>query len=270
MPATNKEVVEALQACMNAAVSRGLRRMDVEMPPGMRLGGVEGAIDGLKKVPEQSLTKERLAHSERDLARYMAILFKPLEQALCIAFRTPALAKVAEPVWKKGGNGGKLVGLSRAGGAQRGAFGGAAAAGEADAFCKAVIGGKISHVVVVAPKAKQLAAVAELDRQAGDDVCIILLNAGLRSRVKPDPLRSELAVSFTPAFHLKLVGEPGKEGIVYRTLRDGAGATPWVFARRTVEFQEDSGEEALVAKEVGRRDLEPTAADIEAAFESVL
>merc|ERR1719323_863107 len=114
---------------MEAIVKRGSPRVDVDLPPGLRLGGAEGGLDSLSPV-QGELPPDRVVRADRDLARYMGILFKPVEQELCIAFRTTAMAKAAQKVWQRTGTGGKILAFG-GGGAKRGAFGDAGLDAEA-------------------------------------------------------------------------------------------------------------------------------------------
>merc|ERR1712070_715663 len=117
----------------------------------------------------------------------------------------------------------------------------------------------------VAPRAKQLRAVEELSDEMGDDVGIILLNARLRFRSRKDNLLDRIALEFNPVFHLRLLGEPGAEGVVYHEALNG-GDGPWIFARRQLEVKEDGSGEGFVSKEFQRFDREPTAKEVAAAF----
>lgn len=264
VPATTKAVIEALSTALEAAIKKGLTRIDIDLPPGLRLGGVEGTVDSLRLRTAEELVPERIARGDRDLARFMAILLKPMEKSLCIAFRTSAQASVAQKVWQQGGNGGRIVAYSKGGGPKRGTFADAGGEEEALAFRRSVQDSRCSHLVLVAPKAKQLGALAALDEEL-PKVCLVAVNARLRCLERRDALQEQVAASFNPAFHLRLVGRPGNEGLVYHTTREGRPTTPWIFATRTLQAS-DGASEALVAKELSRSDKEPTAAEILRVF----
>lgn len=259
VPATTQAVIDALKDSLEDAVKRGISRMDVDLPLGLRLGGIEGVLDPLS-TPEGDLPKDRVARGDRDLARYFARLLKPVESKLCTVFRTASLVKAAQPVWKASGTGGRLLAYGNSKSKKRGAFGSDTA--NAEAFRQSLRDVDCGHVVFVSPRAKQLRMVAELDKEDREGkTCIVLLNSRLRGPdQKGDELRQELALSFTPVFHLSLMDG---DGMVFKALRDG-GTTPWVIAQRQIEVVEQS--ETFVAKEVLRSDMEPPRERIVAAL----
>ncbi|CAJ1396391.1 unnamed protein product [Effrenium voratum] len=101
-------------------------------------------------------------------------------------------------------------------------------------------------VVLVAPRRRQLEAIARAAEEVNSKTCFILLNARLRG-AKKDALREELASAFAPAFHLRLVQQG--EGLVYRAMQEGS--SPWILARRKLP--------STVATEVAQTMEEPSA-----------
>lgn len=231
---------------------------------------MEGTVDplSLQSVGGTELPKERVARGDRDLARYMAILLKPVQDKLTIAFRTPNLVKDAKKAWETAGTGGRLIAFDKGGNAKRAAFGSGSESDDTEAFLRSLQAAGCGVLVAVAPRAKQLRTIAALNNKVSNDFCIILVNARLRGRAESDSLTEELALAFNPAFHLRLCGEPGKEGVVYRAVQE-EGAGPWIVARRQLEVIDNGSQEVFVARQISKSLDEPGVAQVKAALASV-
>lgn len=247
-----KDTVEAM-------VKGGLKRIDIQLPAGLRLGGVEGTLDSLTP-PREELPAERLVRAERDLARYMGILFKPVEVSLCIGFRTDSLAKVARGVWEESRTGGRVLAFGR--GKKKTNFGSKsfASGDDAMAFRQAVMDSDCTHLVVVAPRAQHLRVVADIAEEVGNNICIILLNANLRGMVlgEADELHTRFAQEYRVGYHLRFAG---RDGLIFRSYTEGGGTTPWVLARRRLEATAD-GEDYFSRQVMECESRELTAAEI--------
>jgi len=243
---------------MDVALQMGMPRIEVELPPGLRLG-VEGVQDELV-LSKSSTTPERIAKGDRELAACMLLLFAESKE-LCVAFRTGALVSAAKRAWQDWGRS-RVLAFPRGSGPRASSFG-LGAAGEvgqsgAEAMRAALARAGCSTLVVVAPRAEQLRAVAELDSHLGAETRIILLNPRVRSLARRDKLRARIAAAFNPVFHLRLAG-PGGRGLVYRAAVKGRAA-PWILAQRRLP--------GTPLEELSRSEEEPSGADLEAAFGS--
>ncbi|CAJ1349310.1 unnamed protein product [Effrenium voratum] len=230
-------------------VKSGVPRADVDLPAGLRLG-TENVMDPLI-VPDVEPSAEQVLQADRELARIFVAMFKQaLKKRLRIVFRTNKQAATAKRLWGKAA--GEVRVLSMPGSsAQKGAF----AEGEEPgaAFLQSMKASGDGFVVLVAPRRRQLEAIARAAEEVNSKTCFILLNARLRS-AKKDALREELASAFAPAFHLRLVQQG--EGLVYRAMQEGS--SPWILARRKLP--------STVATEVAQTMEEPSAERIAQVF----
>lgn len=224
---------------MMTAVEKAIPKIDIELPPGLRLG-VEGKAGPLAPF-EGQLTPEQLANGDRELASAFVLMFEGLKngRALCVAFSTEKLAAAAKRVWRDWGNA-RIIALSNPG---RAAF------GAGNSILQTV---RRPFLVAVSPSTEQLKALSDLEDAKGAKLCLILLNARIRGLSQPDEVRDRLALAYNPAFHARFVG-PNNQGMVFHTL-----STPWILARRK-SFMDDM-------EEVWRGDSEPTAEAIHVAL----
>eukprot|EP00929_Paragymnodinium_shiwhaense_P087228 TRINITY_DN4747_c0_g2_i1.p1 TRINITY_DN4747_c0_g2~~TRINITY_DN4747_c0_g2_i1.p1 ORF type:complete len:385 (-),score=107.99 TRINITY_DN4747_c0_g2_i1:47-1201(-) len=261
VPATTKQVIEAIKDTLMESLKKGASRTDIELPPGLRLGGIEGPPDTMT-LPREELTKERVDRADRDLGRFVAILFQAVADRVCIVFRTAGLAKTAQRVFKKAGTGANILYYSKSAG--KAAF--STADSDADRFVREVKAAKCELLAMVAPRAKQLKAVEKLSDDMGEDLGIMLLNARLRFREKMDDLMDRMTTEYNPIFYLAMRGEPGQEGVIYHEARAGKGAPqgPWILAQKRLEVGEEG--EAWISKEFSRFDKMPSPPEVEKAF----
>lgn len=239
LPSSTEQLVEGLQSSMMTAVEKALPRIDMELPPGLRLG-IEGK-PGTLAMPPGEVTLADAVRGDRELAAAFVMLFDGLKngRSLCVAFRDEKLAARAKRVWRDTGT----VKVTALPNPKRASIGGG------DAM-RAVA--NRPFLVAVAPTPEQLVELKALDEARGEKLCIILLNARLRGLKERDELREELAAGSNPAYHVRLAGADGR-GVVYHQL-----GSPWVVARR----KSPEGE----LEEISRSDDEPTSEEIEAVL----
>jgi len=249
VPSTTKELIDALKDAMTAATRQKLTRIDIEVPPGLRLG-LEGVTDPLV-LPDYEVMPAQITQGDRELARLLTAMLNSAGNLLSVCFRTVKQADAAKDLWKSWGKA-RVTAFSTAS-RKKSAFGAGSAGGD-ESFRKCME--KCGFLVAVAPRSEQLRLVEELSEKLGDQIVIVLLNAHLRGPRRRDALRQRLASTFEPVLYLGLAGSDGG-GVVYRTTKDGGG-TPWILARRKLP--------STVAEEVSRSRPEPSPEIVEAAF----
>uniref|UniRef100_A0A7S4PRX1 DUF1995 domain-containing protein n=1 Tax=Alexandrium monilatum TaxID=311494 RepID=A0A7S4PRX1_9DINO len=244
LPSTMEKLNEELQSSMMTSVEKALPRIDMELPPGLRIG-IETQPGKVAPRREAPTLAERM-RGDRELAAGFAMLFAGLKnsKSLCVAFRNPKLANLAKRNWGDMG-GVRIISLPN----PKQAF------GEARSIQDRA---RRPFLIAVAPSREQLLKLRELDEERGGKFCLILLNAGLRGLAEPDELRDELAAASNPAFHVRFAGPKGQD-LVYHRL-----GLPWVVARRKAAEGGDAGE--FEFEEVSRSDNEPSYQEVEAAL----
>jgi len=237
VPTSTDELGERLQDCMLTAVEKALPRMDIELPPGLRMGIFEEQ-DPLE--PRGELTAADIARADRDLAAAWIAMFEGLnnDRSLCVAFRNDKLATKAKRAWRNWGKV-KIMSLAEKE-KEKQRFG-----------TRSVETSLLQRVarpflVAVAPSSEQLEEIRQLDlseENTGTKICVVLLNARIRGLAEgDDPLREELAVGSNAILHARFVGD---DGFAYKTI-----GSPWVLSRR--QTVGEGADRSFVMKEVAR------------------
>lgn len=242
VPTSTDELGERLQDCMLTSVEKAFPRMDIELPPGLRMGIFEEQ-DSLE--PRGELKPADIARADRDLAAAWVTMFAELknDRSLCVAFRSDKLATLAKRAWR---NWGKVKIISLAAEKERQRFG----SGSSSLLERVAR----PFLVAVAPSVEQLKEIKglDLDEEAtGKKICVVLVNARIRGLTEGDPLREELAAGSNPILHARFVGD---DGFAYKTL-----GSPWVLSRRqAVGEGEDKSFTMEEVERFGARDGEPS------------
>jgi len=244
-----------MQDIMMTSVEKALPRMDIDLPPGLKLGLSMGTADEVSPLepPQAELTAKDIALADRELAAAWVVMFHRLKNPknLCVLFRNEKLAMKAKRAWRDTG-GIRVAGFPESKGLQN----------PVEALGKAV--GKRIFVVAVAPRDKQLQQLKELeDRQTEElrlldptgekatvGMIVILLNARLRGQTEQSEMARYWADSSNPVYHARWVGPKG-EGLLFHSLFQewcllSRGESPRELLRLDSEPSNEQIERALV------------------------
>lgn len=266
MPQNEEEVKIALQDSLMALVQKTLPIVDYDLPPGWPLLTEEAKV---AVEPDEELPPEEIARGDREMASAIMMMMKgfKLDKTLCVAFRNDSYAKAAMKRWKKWG---LLINniISFQPSASAKVAIGAPLRPDFLTLARQAREKGCSYLALVAPKAKELQLAAEFIEELGDsrDMCIVFLNARLRSKAnvasEVTELRAKLAQKSLPAFHMRFVGAK-EQAAVYRSINEKAEGTPWVILRRP-----QPGEQGP-PQELWRGDTEPSLEELKAALANI-
>eukprot|EP00933_Yihiella_yeosuensis_P059375 TRINITY_DN6059_c0_g1_i1.p1 TRINITY_DN6059_c0_g1~~TRINITY_DN6059_c0_g1_i1.p1 ORF type:complete len:401 (+),score=54.25 TRINITY_DN6059_c0_g1_i1:81-1283(+) len=239
-------------------------RLDIELPPGYRLG-VEGNAKG--RLYEAGSLKDDIDAADRELARVFAEMLQPIGAGIVIAFRTKALVRAAKKKWKHEMDEGKLMSFPES------KFAFATEVGS-EQFIKQMLESNCQCLLVVAPRIEQLRVVEELSKAVGNQMGIFLLNARVRGESSdvgksgksgrlPTRLHQFLKGTFKPSYHIRFL--PFRKNALLFRMQGTEKQVPWIVAQQR---QLPGG--IAITNEVLRKDSEeePDEEEISAAFKA--
>ncbi|CAE7224905.1 unnamed protein product, partial [Symbiodinium pilosum] len=266
VPKDVEAVVAGLKSSTENALNSRCSRLDVELPPSFELG-VENKdrAKAWAAGEEKKVVLKEVARGDRELARIFVEMLSVID-GLVVVFRTPQLEKAAKKRWRLTAEEARQAKVISFTSSKKSAF--AAEVSGPSQFLKKLEDLDCKCLVVVAPELDQLRTIADLSKDAGDQMGIILLNARIhgsksrKARKLPPRLLEYLQKEFEPSYHVRFLKSkkwPDNSIIFRQICPDGEG--PWIVA-----IQRELIGGSVVTNEILRADKEPSVEDISDAF----
>jgi hypothetical protein len=245
-------------------------RMEVNLPRGVPLG---------VEAPNLDKDGDKYVKADRELARLVVELFKPIIDATVVVFPQQWQARKAADIWGTAlvktssfeamgaapavGSAGKRGGKKKKGGGFGSAAGGGGGGGGAGVGASAIPPGT-EVLIVVAPSPKELQVVRRISDELGMDTLIIVLNTplALAANYMPKDDAAALLQAFEPVLFLNPLNDPSVKTLDNMLLfRSYPG--PWQIAQKGA-----LGPPTVLAEKDGRFEKEETLAALRKGAEN--
>lgn len=230
LPQDIRSTVSAIKDSTQVALQSRCSRMDVELPPGATLG-VEGKKEG-NIFSEGESGAVSILRSDRELARVYVEMFRPVGDAIAVAFGTKKEADAARQTWCDDT---RVICLDEARkksikAATKGkGFAAKMAAATASPAALLPIPANTEVLLAVSPRnGAQFTAIERICTELGMKCCVVLLNARLESASFANDRQREFFLdTFEPVFQLK----PASPSVVLEAKQQNkdAVATPILY-----------------------------------------